>query len=47
MSKIILIFIENDDSEKEIDKRYLKKLKILFIEKSKKDMKLEFFQIKI
>ena len=24
-----------------------KKLKILFIEKSKKDMKLEFFQIKI
>lgn len=47
MSKIILIFIENDDFEKEIDKRYLKKLKILFIEKSKKDMKLEFFQIKI
>lgn len=46
MSKIILIFIENDDFEKEIDKRYLKKIKNFIYRKIKKRYEVRIFSNK-
>lgn len=46
MNKIILIFIENDDFEKEIDKRYLKKIKNFTYRKIKKRYEVRIFSNK-
>ncbi len=46
MNKIILIFIENDDFEKEIDKRYLKKIKNFIYRKIKKRYEVRIFSNK-
>ena len=46
MSKIILIFIENDDFEKEINKRYLKKIKNFIYRKIKKRYEVRIFSNK-
>lgn len=46
MNKIILIFIENDDFAKEIDKRYLKKIKNFIYRKIKKRYEVRIFSNK-